>query len=133
VDRIRSAGVPVFIHPTMTRPSGDFENASFTTAARLREAGIPVAIQAGYESYVPKTRVVLFEAAIAAANGMTREQALAAITIEPARILGVADRVGSLTVGKHGDVALYNGDPFEYTTHCVGVVINGKIVSEISR
>ena len=79
---------------------------------------------------MPKTRVVLLEAAWAAANGLTFEEALAAITIDAARILGVADRVGSLEVGKDGDVALYDGDPFEYTTHCVGVVIEGEIVSD---
>jgi imidazolonepropionase-like amidohydrolase len=89
------------------------------------------AIQSGYESYVPKTRVVLFEAAIAAANGLTFDQALASITINAAKILGVDSRVGSLEVGKDGDVALYDGDPFEYTTHCVGAVIEGKVVSEM--
>ncbi len=94
-------------------------------AARLDAAGIPFAFQSGFESYVPKTRVVLFEAAIGAANGLTRARALAAITIDAARILGIADRVGSLELGKDGDLALYDGDPFEYTTHCVGVVIEG--------
>jgi imidazolonepropionase-like amidohydrolase len=45
----------------------------------------------------------------------------------------VADRVGSLEVGKDGDVALYDGDPFEYTTHCTGVVIDGVVVSDDPR
>ena len=95
------------------------------------QAGVLFAIQSGYESYVPKTRVVLFEAAVAAANGLTFDQALASITINAAKILGVDSRVGSLEVGKDGDVALYDGDPFEYTTHCVGAVIEGKVVSEM--
>ena len=64
---------------------------------------------------------------MAAANGLGREAALAAITLDAARLLGVADRVGSLEVGKDGDVALYDGDPFEYTTRCVGVAINGQL------
>ena len=132
-DRIKAAGVPVIIHPTMARPFEDLENLSFETAARLKRAGIPVALQAGYESYVPKTRVVLFEAAIAAANGLTFEEALATITIDAARILGVDQRVGSLTVGKDGDLALYDGDPFEYTSHCVATIIAGEIVHEGSR
>jgi imidazolonepropionase-like amidohydrolase len=76
---------------------------------------------------------VLFEAAIAAANGLTFEDALAAITIDAARWLGIAERVGSLVPGKDADLALYDGDPFEYTTHCVGVVINGIVVSEEPR
>jgi imidazolonepropionase-like amidohydrolase len=82
---------------------------------------------------VPKTRVVLFEAAVAAANGLSFEQALKTITIDAARILGIEKRVGSLEVGKDGDIALYDGDPFEYTTHCVGCVIQGSLVSETVR
>ena len=66
---------------------------------------------------------------MAAANGLSATEALGTITIDAAKILGVADRVGSLEIGKDGDLALYDGDPFEYTTHCVGVVINGEVVS----
>jgi imidazolonepropionase-like amidohydrolase len=131
--RIHDAGVPVIVHPTMMRAWEQTENASFETASRLADAGIPVALQSGYEDYVPKTRVVLFEAALAAVNGLGFERALATITIDAARILGVADRVGSLEVGKDGDVALYDGDPFEYTSHCVGVVIEGDVVSTTVR
>lgn len=133
VDRIREAGVPVIIHPSMARAYGDLQNMSFETAAMLVNAGVKVAFQSGYESYVPKTRVLLFEAGIGAANGMSFDQALRAITLAPAEIMGVADRVGSLTVGKDGDVALYDGDPFEYTTHCVGVVGEGKVISRARR
>jgi len=131
VDRIKAAGVPVVVHPTMRRSGGggETENLSFETAATLRKAGIPIALQSGYESYVPKTRVVLFEAGLATGHGLSFEQALAAITIDAARIIGVADRVGSLEVGKDGDAAIYDGDPFEYTTHCTGVVIDGRPMS----
>lgn len=128
-DEIKAAGVNVILHPPMTRQYGEFENASLTTGAALRAAGIPFAYQSGYEGYVPKTRVVLFEAAIAAANGLSWNDALASVTIDAARIIGVGNRVGSLEVGKDGDVALYDGDPFEYTSHAVGVVIDGKVVS----
>lgn len=133
LDQIKAAGIPVIIHPSMMRAVGEMENASFTTAAKLREAGIPIALQSGFESYVPKVRVVLLEAAIVAANGLTFEQALAAITIDAARIIGADKRVGSLEVGKDGDVALFDGDPFEYTTHCIGAIIDGKVVSETKR
>ena len=68
-------------------------------------------------------------AAIAAANGLTFEQALATITIDAAKILGIEKRVGSIEVGKDADVALYDGDPFEYTSHCVGTIIDGRVVS----
>ena len=96
-------------------------------------AGVPVALQSGYEGYVPKTRVVLYEAAIAAANGLGFDGALRAITLDAATILGLEKRLGSLDVGKDGDLALYDGDPFEYTTHCVATVIEGAVVFEGSR
>lgn len=132
-DSIKAAGVPVILHPTMLRAYGETENLSMETAVRLREAGIPFALQSGYESYVPKTRVVLFEAALAAARGLTPEQALAAVTIDAARILGVHERLGSLEPGKDGDVALFDGDPFEYTSHVTGVVIEGRVVSDSAQ
>jgi imidazolonepropionase-like amidohydrolase len=113
----------------MTRAYGSFENASFTTAAVLDRDGIPFAFQSGYEAYVPKVRVVLFEAAIAVAYGLPADRALQALTIDAARLLGVADRIGSLEPGKDADLALFDGDPFEYTSHCVGVVIDGEVVS----
>ena len=130
LDEIKSAGVSVILHPPMARQYGELENASFTTGAVLNEAGIPFAFQSGYEGYVPKTRVVLWEAAIAAANGLNWHDAMRAITVDAARIIGVADQVGSLEVGKDGDVALFTGDPLEYTTHVSGVVIDGVVVSD---
>jgi imidazolonepropionase-like amidohydrolase len=133
-DRIKAAGVPVILHPTMRRAGmGETENISFETAAKLRATGIPVALQSGYEGYVPKTRVALFEAAVAAANGLSTEEALATITIDAARILGIADRVGSLQPGRDADVAVFDGDPFEYTAHCTAVVIDGRIVADEPR
>lgn len=131
--QIKEAGVPVLIHPTMMRAYGETENAGFNTAARLRDAGIPFAIQSGFEAYVPKTRVVLFEAGVAAGHGLGFDDALRSVTIEAASILGIDDRVGSLEKGKDGDLALYDGDPFEYTTHCTGVIIEGVLVSDLRR
>jgi len=133
LDQIKAAGIPVIVHPAMKRAFGELKNMTFENAARLRHAGILIASQSGYESYVPKTRVVLFEAAIEAANGLSINEALATITIDAARILGIDNRVGSLEVGKDGDVALYDGDPFEYTTHCIGTVIEGRVVSDKPR
>jgi imidazolonepropionase-like amidohydrolase len=133
LDQIKEAGVPVIVHPTMARSGGDTENLSMETAAKLKKAGIPFAFQSGFESYVPKTRVLLYEAGVAAANGLTFDEALAAATVDAARLLGISDRVGSLEPGKDGDVALYDGDPFEYTSHVVGVVIQGEVVSQEPR
>jgi len=133
IDQIVAAKVSVIIHPTMTRAFGETENLSMETAGKLVAAGVPVSFGAGYEAYVPKTRVVLLEAAIAAANGLPMEKALASLTIEPARLLGIEAAVGSIEVGKDGDLALYDGDPLEYTTHCVGTFIGGVRVSEVRR
>lgn len=133
IDEIRASGYPVIVHPTMARAAGQTENLSLETASKLRQAGILFALQSGFESYVPKTRVVLFEAGMAAANGLSFEQALAAVTVDAARLLGIAGRVGTIEPGKDADIALYDGDPFEYATHCTGVVLNGVLVSEEPR
>ncbi len=133
IDEIKASGFPVIIHPTMFRAGGETENLSMTTIVKLKQAGIPVALQSGYEGYVPKTRIVLFEAALAAANGLSFKDALATITIDAAKIIGMDTRIGSLEKGKDADIALYDGDPFEYTSHCIGTMINGKIVSEVVR
>jgi imidazolonepropionase-like amidohydrolase len=132
-DQIKAADVPVIVHPTMFRAGGETENLTMEAASLLRRAGVRVALQSGFEGYVPKTRVVLFEAAVAAANGLSFEEALAAVTIDAARLLGVEGRVGSLEAGKDADLALFDGDPFEYTTHVTAVVINGRVVSEERR
>jgi imidazolonepropionase-like amidohydrolase len=133
LDAIRESQFPVILHPTMTRAHQQTENLSFETAALLKDAGILFALQSGYETYVPKTRVVLLEAAVAAAHGLSFRDALASITIDAARLLGVGDRVGSIEPGKDADLALYNGDPFEYTTHCVGVIVSGILTDTTPR
>lgn len=133
LDEIEAAGVPVLVHALMARAYGERENMSFTTPARLLEKNIPFAFQSGFEAYVPKTRVVLFEAAVTLQHGLSFDEALAGVTIEGARILGIDDRVGSLEVGKDGDLALYDGNPFEYTSHAVGTVIEGVRVSDNPR
>lgn len=131
IDEIEAAGVPVILHPTMIRPGGAAEHAAFTTANKLTEAGIPVAIQSGYEPYVPKTRVALFEAAVAAGQSeLSRREALRTVTIDAARILGISAHVGSLEEGKHADLALFEGDPLQYTTQTCGVLIEGEVVSD---
>ncbi len=130
LEELKAANVPVILHPTMVRTYGDTRNASFETAAKLKQAGIKFALQSGYESYVPKTRVVLYEAALAVANGLPFEDGLRAITIDAAEILGIASRVGSIEKGKDADIVCFDGDPFEYTSHVCQVIINGILVKE---
>jgi imidazolonepropionase-like amidohydrolase len=133
LDELKAAGVAVLLHPTMARTSGETESLSLETAAKLKAKGIPFALQSGFEGYVPKTRVVLWEAGMAAANGLSFEDALASITRDAAKLIGVGDRVGTLEPGKDGDIACFDGDPFEWTTHCTGTVIGGVLVSTGER
>jgi imidazolonepropionase-like amidohydrolase len=125
---IAKAGVPALVGPTLERV-GRMEtmNATLENAPLLAEVGVPVAFTAGFEGYVPKNRVLLFEAAIAAVNGLGFDRALQASTIDAARILGIAERVGSLEPGKDADLVLFDGNPFEYTTHVEGVIIQGEL------
>lgn len=132
-DELRKAKVPVLLHAPMMRAAGERKNATIESANLLAEAGVRFALQTGYEGYVPKTRVLLFEAAIAAAHGLGLEGALRAITVSPAEILGIDDRVGALKRGMDGDVALFNGDPFEYTTQICAVVIEGEVFRDTCR
>ena len=133
LEEIQAAGVPVICHPTMKRAFDETENMSMATPRTLKDSGVLFALQSGYEAYVPRSRVILFEAAIAASYGLSFDEALATITINAARLLGIDDRVGSLAVGKDADFALFDGDPFEYTSHCIGTVIEGELVSEEVR
>ena len=128
--QIKASGFPVIVHPTMQRSFEDMENLSVETAGQLHAAGVPIALQSSYEAYVPKTRVVLFEAAVAAAHGLGFDGALASVTSGAAQLLGIADRTGSLVAGKDADVALYDGDPFEYTSHCTGTIVGGQVFAD---
>jgi imidazolonepropionase-like amidohydrolase len=129
-DELKKAGVPVVVHPTMQRAGGSIETMhSFTgNAAALDAAGIPVTICTGFEGYVPKTRVLRYEAAMAVAAGMDKERALRAVTINAAKLLGIEKDYGSIEVGKVADLVLYDGDPFEHTTHVTQTIMRGKVV-----
>lgn len=128
LDEIKDSGLPVFVHPTMLRASGEAKNLSMETASKLQKAGIPFAFQSGYEPYVPKTRVILFEAALAVAHGLDKEIAIEKLTLSAAELLDIEERVGSLEKGKDADLVLYSGDPFEYMTHITHVIIDGKVM-----
>ncbi|MFM1872564.1 MAG: hypothetical protein RL398_1986 [Planctomycetota bacterium] len=122
---LKEAGVWTLPHPPMARTGGDLANGTMALPKLLAAAELPFALQSGYEGYVPKTRVVLFEAGVAVGHGLAPDAALRALTVDAARLLGLDGRLGSLVVGKDADLAMFDGDPFEYTTHCTGVVIDG--------
>lgn len=131
-DCIVEARVPVVVHPTMERVGSNMEtyNAHLGNAAVLADRKVLIAIGTAFEGYVPKTRVVRYEAAMAMVNGLGRDSALRAITLDAARILGIDDRFGSLEVGKVADLVLYDGDPFEHATHVTHTISEGRIVHD---
>jgi imidazolonepropionase-like amidohydrolase len=91
----------------------------------MSKAGVRVAIQTDEMSAV---KYLSINAALAVREGMSEEAALAAITIVPAETIGVADRVGSLEVGKDGDVVVLSGHPFDYRTVVEMVFVDGVLV-----
>jgi imidazolonepropionase-like amidohydrolase len=128
-DEIARAKVPVIVHPAMQRISTvETFNTFLGNAAALAGKGVPIAIGTSYESYVPKQRVLRYEAAVAAVNGLGFEKALRAITLDAAKLLGLDDRFGSLDVGKNADLVLFDDDPFESRTHVTHVIMDGRIV-----
>jgi imidazolonepropionase-like amidohydrolase len=129
-DELRKARVPVVVHPTMQRAAASMEtyHSNLCNAAVLADHDVPVVLGTGFEGYVPKTRVLRHEAAVAMVNGLGYERTLRAITVEPARLLGIADRRGSLEPGKAADLVLYDGDPFEHATHVTHTIIDGRVV-----
>lgn len=131
IPEIKAAKAEIILHATMARNGGDMANMTRESAALLTAAGIPVSIEGGYEAYVPKTRIVLFEAAQAMVHGLSFDEALKTITLNPAQLLGIDNRVGSIEKGKDADLVLFNGDPFEYLTKVTTVFIDGNVVSEM--
>ncbi len=130
-DAILDAKVPVIVHPTMQRPSSpETFHGHLGNAAFLVDRKIPTAICTAFEGYVPKTRVLRYEAAMAMINGLGHERALRSITLDAAKMLGIDDQFGSIDVGKAADIVLYDGDPFEHATHVTYTVIGGRVIHD---
>jgi imidazolonepropionase-like amidohydrolase len=129
VDALSEAKVPVVVHPTMQR-AGSIEtyNSHLCNAMVLADKKVPLAMGTGFESYVPKTRVIRHEAAMAMTNGLGFDRALRTITLDAARLLEIDEQYGSLELGKVADLVLYDGDPFENATHVTHTILGGHLV-----
>jgi imidazolonepropionase-like amidohydrolase len=129
-DKIAAAHVPVLTGAMNNIPmSFSSLGTRQENAGLLRRAGVTVAIignAGGGDEEAFNVRNVRFEAGNAVAYGMSREDALRAITLTPAEIFGVADRVGSLQPGKDADVVVWSGDPFEFATEPEHVFVRGR-------
>ncbi len=122
-DDIAKAGAPVVMNPLTDIPQFEELGATLENAARLSKAGVEVAF-ATFDA--ANARNVRYLAGNAVSYGMPYDAALAAVTLNPARIWGVADRFGTLEPGKDADVVVWNGDPFEVMTWAEHVFIGGK-------
>lgn len=121
--------VPVIIggvHKLPLRRGEDFD-APFRLAARLKDAGVPFAIARGGSTFdAAMERSLPFEAATAMAHGLARDEALKAITLYPAQILGAAEMLGSLERGKHATFFVSDGDPLDIRTNVERIFIQGR-------
>jgi imidazolonepropionase-like amidohydrolase len=132
IPELKSRNIPVLLGPILSLPQREDDpyDLLFTNAKTLHDAGIRFAFQT---QDAHNARNLPYNAASAAAFGLPKDVALKAITIYPAEIWGVADRLGSLEVGKGANVILTDGDPLEIRTNVKRVFINGEEIPMDSR
>ncbi|MBT0588036.1 amidohydrolase family protein [Alteromonas oceanisediminis] len=127
---LASAQIPVIINPEYNLPGGfDQMGATLANAARLHEAGVTVAI--GMDTH--NIRLATQHAGNAVANGLPHEVGLKAVSLNPAIIYGVSDRMGSIESGKMANIVVWSGDPLEVTEAAEQVWINGEPTEMTSR
>jgi imidazolonepropionase-like amidohydrolase len=129
-EEIAAAGVPVMTKAISNMPSMEALGAGYENVARMNEAGVTV-ILSSFDAH--NVRNLKQEAGFAVSYGLPYEAALRAVTLAPAQVWGVADRIGSLEPGKVGDVVVWSGDPFEMMTSAETVFINGVEISYETR
>ena len=125
----KESNIPMAVGPSLTFASKfELQNKSWETPGVLAKAGCHVSIITD-NSVIPQQYLPLC-AGMAVKAGMDPFAALQAITINPAKHIGIADRVGSIEVGKDADLVLTDGCPFEVMTNVKAVLINGAVVSQ---
>lgn len=127
---LKKHNIPVIVAETHRLPlrRSDAYDAPFTVPERLRQAGVKFCISGAGRFGASNVRNLPYHAAMAAAFGLPRDEALKAITLYPAQILGVSDRVGSLEPGKDATLFIADGDPLEAPTHVEAAFIQGRPV-----
>ncbi len=131
-DKIAEAGIPCLVGPVLSVPTraSDRYDKAYANAGLMRRAGVTVALRTGESENV---RNLPYHAGFAAAYGLGKDEALRAVTIVPAQIFGVGDRLGSLEVGKQATLFVADGDPFETKTDVLHVFIDGYKIPMVSR
>ncbi len=134
-DELKSRDIAVIIAGVLATPTRRHEpyDEAFRVAARLHAAGVSFCIADEGRGGAHNARNLPHHASMAAAFGLPAEEALKAVTIHPARILGVGDLVGSIEVGKLADLQITDGDPLMQSTRCLQVLIGGQVTSMESR
>ena len=132
---LKKHDVPVIIDSVHRRPSRRHEpyDVAYTLPARLSKAGVKFCISGSGRNETSNLRNLPYHAATAAAHGLSRGEALRSVTLYPAQILGVADRVGSLEPGKDATLIVTTGDPLETDTHVTQAFVQGRSVQLTSR
>ena len=127
-DQLAAEGYSAFVGPTLGGKSKiELANKSFTTPGALHKAGVPISIIT--DAPVIPLEYLPMCAGLAVRAGLDYEEGWRAVTINPANQTGIGDRVGSLEVGKDGDVVIWNDDPLTVVgTQAYVTVINGKVV-----
>jgi imidazolonepropionase-like amidohydrolase len=133
-DEIAKANIPVITGPVIALPTRDYDryDQAYANAGMLKKAGVKVAIRSQEEGN-SNYRNLPYHAGFAVAYGMDKAEALKAITIVPAEILGVSDRLGSIEAGKNATLFVTDGDPMETKTQVKHVFIDGWQIPMISR
>lgn len=126
-DEIARARVPVILDPLSNLPRSFAEmGATMENAARLHAAGVTIVLKTG-SGVAHRARELRYGAGNAVAHGLPYEAALAALTINPARTFGVADRIGSIEPGKEADLVLWSGDPLEPLSQPSAILVRGVV------
>ena len=127
VEKIAAAGVPVVTGPLITaRSKVELRNRTLANPGVLAAAGITVAIATDHP--VVPVHLLILQAALAVKEGMDRDEALRAVTINPAKIMRVSDRIGSLVPGKDADLVIWSGDPFDVMSRAEVAYLGGREV-----
>ena len=126
-DELAKRGVVVVVGPRMI--TFDDEDNLINIAGYLVKKGVEINIMT--DADVVQQEFLRFQAAIAIKYGLSPEEALKAITINPAKLIGMENRIGSIEAGKDADLVIFDGDPFDIQTKVLKVFIDGKIVYDI--
>jgi imidazolonepropionase-like amidohydrolase len=135
-EMLAEKGIPVILGLTQSMPAEEDDpyDKPFRNAGALTDAGVKIAFASGAGGgFGPGgphgSRTTVYEAAMASAYGLSREDALKAMTIWPAEILGVSDHLGTIEVGKMANLVVTDGDPLEITSNVQRLIIAGREVS----